>query len=1492
MKTTKNIILLCLLGLLGLASHPACAQCSVPANLAVSHITGSAATVTWDYDTTGVGDPSGFTLVLIEANDSTGSSVALFSPSTDDRRWVLTSLDERTPYRIKLAADGCSDTVSILFWTGCDESIVLAINDSMSRVNVMPIRMSSKYSISQQLFTAAETADINAIAGLQFRMVTGLDRTRQLDIYIDTTSQEEYVSSLSTAPGYLLQDSSNLYFSGSVDFTQGWVTLMLDSAFATVAGKGVVLTVVDRTGTTGGVHNFQCSNAGSFRGIFAYGNAAYDVSSTNTMGVGTGAVNYRASIVFLSPCEYLTCAKPYIAVAEPSDDEINLEWFGSGGTSFCVDWRYANSNYWHHVATSTTATTLTIGGLHRNTDYVVRVGNLCVGDTAYDEVAVTTLCGREPIPFSEDFANFTAPSSGDIQRCWHRTASAGNWPQYKNSTFYALSGSGSMEFTRRGALVLPLMQANVDTLAVEFWGASHGNLCYLEVGVASNPADTNTYTVVKTVKIGNVAGTYERHTVYLDSYTGIGEYIFLRDRDNLPLNRSFYIDNLTVDYIPQCRIVEAMTIENVTDSSVTLLIDDEYVHNTYTLRWEADSVADSMTVPPSAVATIGGLQPSTVYSIMVRGNCGTEHSQWTPFTPSTVRTACGAIAVTDSSAYFEDFEAGDLSCMWQLDDSNHIFWSNGTYGNGGGAFMHSGAHAANLRALRPNSAVMLVLPTFDFSQLSGNAELSFWHYQSYTNDFTEEINSAIENGFDIDTTGWHTPAMRVYYRAGVSGPWTFITIIDSLTESLWQKRYVSLPSSQGAATYQVAIQGFGGEYSGFGNYIDDITVGAGSSTGSNCMQPTDITVSNITDHSATVSWSGDAPAYNVQWRKTGSFAWHGYTVSDTTALITPLDITTQYVVRVVALCSLHDESVPSNEVSFYTEFCPEPTKRNNFISADTVSTIAPLYTWPTYSYTEMLIKNYELTGLDVVRGFEFYVVDPIYRLFPNGDTVVDPFTGEKQCTGTRFNDVDIYMSLTSDSVLSNYNFLYSDSTFFQVCSHCDMRMSDTGTFRIIFDNPFNWDGHSNVVLALYQSIPWMGLTDPVQFAGHIGDSNSILCGWANANTYGFSLNPNDPVHYIHVAPGVSRLTTNAIPNLTFLGCKSVCSEPVVASVSSTGSTVTVSWYNENATMQLSITQAGQTDSIGEMVTVSDANSYTFTGLDEMTDYEIVLQNICADGSTTAMVEATTGNGCSVPQMLQLMATSGTTATFGWTDGTHTGDRWEIHVWNDNDFDRYYDVSTNPATIDGLMANDNYHVTVRAYCGDDNLMIGEYSAILDFDNICYPIDSLSAESANGDVVLDWIAGENNRQWIVRYSYANQNLNQQLGYLTVDTNYVSISGLTPGKTYGFRVMPVCDDNWLGPWTDEVSVRVSGVGIDNVKGDAVAIYPNPTTGKTTVSLGSLEGTATLDIIGMDGRILGTYRMESTTLELDLSGYVAGAYFLRLRTTTQNSVHKIVVK
>ena len=273
--------------------------------------------------------------------------------------------------------------------------------------------------------------------------------------------------------------------------------------------------------------------------------------------------------------------------------------------------------------------------------------------------------------------------------------------------------------------------------------------------------------------------------------------------------------------------------------------------------------------------------------------------------------------------------------------------------------------------------------------------------------------------------------------------------------------------------------------------------------------------------------------------------------------------------------------------------------------------------------------------------------------------------------------------------------------------------------------------------------------------------------------------------------------------------------------------------------------------------------------------------------------------CSIPTEVSVPTVGAHSATVSWTDGAMSGGKWEIHVWN-SDVNLYYDVTTNPATITGLASGSTYRVAVRAYCGSDNHVVGEWSDAVIFENTCHPATDVQVSVTGNDVHLTWTAGERNQQWIVSYGYAGFGLNDQLGYVVVNTNSATFLGLgtassamknNDGGNYGFRVRAICGDDWNSGWSEEVTT--GSVGIAENDADAqIAIHPNPATEHVTLTIGAYDGEAEVSVLSVDGRQMYRFTTVGSQLDFDVSTMTAGTYFVRVQTANWTAVRKLIVK
>ncbi len=106
-----------------------------------------------------------------------------------------------------------------------------------------------------------------------------------------------------------------------------------------------------------------------------------------------------------------------------------------------------------------------------------------------------------------------------------------------------------------------------------------------------------------------------------------------------------------------------------------------------------------------------------------------------------------------------------------------------------------------------------------------------------------------------------------------------------------------------------------------------------------CAAPTAVTVTDVTENSAVVTWSGNATNYSFEY-KTGNDDWTVVPVSDTTYTLTGLTQKTNYLVRVKAICGENNNSLYTEEVQFTTlSICPVVTniETSNLSTTTTIS---------------------------------------------------------------------------------------------------------------------------------------------------------------------------------------------------------------------------------------------------------------------------------------------------------------------------------------------------------------------------------------------------------------------------------------------------------------------------------------------------------------------------------------------------------------------------
>ena len=364
------------------------------------------------------------------------------------------------------------------------------------------------------------------------------------------------------------------------------------------------------------------------------------------------------------------------------------------------------------------------------------------------------------------------------------------------------------------------------------------------------------------------------------------------------------VDNITVT-MPDCPAPTSLAATDITSNSATLSWFALPGVTNYTVEYGYDTTAATMAMVSGNTALLAGLIDNTTYYFRVLYTCGDDivSSGWASFT-----TLCTAIAPS-LLPYTENFDSYTTSTTsatgiepncWTLAHTDVAITSN-TY-----------------------------LPQIYYSSSnahSGNYSLRLYYRCIYAMPAIDTNISALQLGFWVKQTSsnYH---MVVGVMSDLDDETTFVpvdTIVNSST-STSEYHEVNFSNYTGNGHYIAFRNITSASYNYSYNYIDDINVDFIPT----CPAPTGVTAELINASSATVTWT---PFDNTQ--NNFEVAYGTGTNPDTMAIVTSntasatitgLAAETNYNIFVRAICNPADFSPWSIPASIYTGYCqPSPT---------------------------------------------------------------------------------------------------------------------------------------------------------------------------------------------------------------------------------------------------------------------------------------------------------------------------------------------------------------------------------------------------------------------------------------------------------------------------------------------------------------------------------------------------------------------------------------
>ena len=780
-------------------------------------------TLTWS-DTSNIGA----TYTILNMADS-----SVIASGIEDTVYTISTLTSNTSYRFgvyaKCAADDSSRIANVTGRTPCEA------------VSVLPF-----------IYGFEDATTTGATGTYSPCWARGTNSTTAYP-YPNNSQKRNGVYSL-----YMYSATSNYSYTAMPAFVENINNLYLNFwALKTSAAQGFVTVGVmsnpDSVSTFDTVAVFQVQSLNTWE-QFDVDFSAYEGTGRYIAFMAPKGVTNYVYIDDITVMQTPACVRPQsLVLSDVMDDEATITWTASpsGANGYTVMWSTLDFD----PETSTTAmsatvtdTTYTITGLNGQTGYYVKVAANCTGgNSLWSEARFTTRCpGIVTLPYNYGFEDASGSSTtSTINSCWIKGTNSTTAYPYPNGTTYKHSGTKNLYFysasTTYSYAAMPAMAHPIDSLMVTFWGlktsASYG---HITVGVMTNPDDINTFEAVAELQVPEVSTTsnqqWKEFEVPLVNYRGHGRYIAFYCPQGATNN--IYIDDIKVDYAPDCLLPENIHAEDISGTSATIAWTPAGSSSSYVMKYDSTNFnpttatdAEELDVTGSSIE-LNTLEPNTTYYVYMRTVCDTMLTEWSDVL--TFTTPCELIEELPWS--FEPDSMATTSTATEIECFGHI----------GGGYVNIATRTdftGNTVRFYPNSNAkpnIFILPEFETSL--SNLYMAYKTAPEGTSSGSFSVGY-ITDAFDSTTFVELARYPREYfYSTGSVVP----AMLDQTFEDAPQGARIAFRHNVNSTSYYW--------------FLDEITV----MNMPTCFRPDSVTASDIEGTEATLNvWSDNSSDWYV-----------------------------------------------------------------------------------------------------------------------------------------------------------------------------------------------------------------------------------------------------------------------------------------------------------------------------------------------------------------------------------------------------------------------------------------------------------------------------------------------------------------------------------------------------------------------------------------------------------------------------------------------------
>ena len=795
--------------------------CSMPENLVQTNGTDNSISCSWNAPAGST--PLSYTLSYIKTDDPTAAWTEV--PGITDTTYTATGLEENTTYtfKVKMVCSGgespytfdekfitiCTDVIDVPY----TQDFNTMANNSYMECWTRPVAYASSATLTYpSVYSSTSYAHDGSVA-LRFSSKNAWAATPPINANIEGLTLNFWAYQVATTSGNLeIGVMSNPFDTSTFELVHTVPTLVGGHQFVEVRFDSVQTTgynrhIVFRLNTTGtGMYyidelNLDYTNDCSRPDSIRFSNIT-TTSAEVTWSAGTSASAWNLRI------------KP------TNDDDAAWTEYSGLTTSNCP-----------------------VANLIPSTNYTVQVQADCGMGSASPwslEYSFMTECGIiSTLPFTDNFDTYGTGSNAH-PTCWtHGCTNTGTYNYYPYLTTTNFSAPASVYFssgTQSGQydytyysnfLATPRIDDsfNISSLAATFRVRSSSTSYMLMIGFMTDSMNINTFVPYDTIQV-NTTNTWEEKLVEFTNYTGTGRFLAFKFGGTNILS-NIYLDNFTLDQIYTCYKPVNVSVEEQTQTSITLSWSPGAMETEWEIVYKEDTVSQWTSVPgiTDTVYTLHGLNAGTIYQFKIKSVCGYgDESAYTD--EITTTTLCNAITTIP---YTENFD-GSVSRYTNLPDCWSKYYSGTTT-----TYPYVNTAVGNVNTL-PGALYLYATTTyFDIAilpELDASIDLTTLK-MSFKAKITTAENKVVVGVMD-------NPANPNSFEP--------VQILCPSTLSVWEDMSVYFANYTGAGRF-IAIKCGDAERTNTVR-IDDIVI----DTAESCFMPLDVTVRNISSDNVDISW--------------------------------------------------------------------------------------------------------------------------------------------------------------------------------------------------------------------------------------------------------------------------------------------------------------------------------------------------------------------------------------------------------------------------------------------------------------------------------------------------------------------------------------------------------------------------------------------------------------------------------------------------------------